>query len=146
VRDRLDAQALHHALEHARFRDRAVVEIKSCRNALQWIGAVGLGRHRGEEEAQRRLHVLAMDAMILEVGEARAVIDDREQHERRRRAALCVDPARRRQLLQIAWTEVEVPEVVGPQSWLGLFGQVFRLDRWSVCRVQAAAICGRRVK
>ena len=32
------------------------------------------------------------------------------------------------------------------QSWLGLFGQVFRLDRWSVCRVQAAAICGRRVK
>jgi hypothetical protein len=34
----------------------------------------------------------------------------------------------------------------GPESWLGLFGQVFRLDRWSVCRVQAAAICGRRVK
>jgi ISXO2-like transposase domain len=32
------------------------------------------------------------------------------------------------------------------QSWLGLFGQVFRLDRWSVCRVQAAAICGSRVK
>jgi hypothetical protein len=32
------------------------------------------------------------------------------------------------------------------ESWLGLFGQVFRLDRWSVCRVQAAAICGRRVK
>jgi hypothetical protein len=33
-----------------------------------------------------------------------------------------------------------------PQSWLGLFGQVFGLDRWSVCRVQAAAICGSRVK
>ena len=32
------------------------------------------------------------------------------------------------------------------ESWLGLFGQVFRLDRWSVCRVQAAAICGSRVK
>ena len=25
-------------------------------------------------------------------------------------------------------------------------GQVFRLDRWSVCRVQVAAICGSRVK
>jgi hypothetical protein len=85
-----------------------------ARDALQWIGAVGLERHRGEEEAQRRFHILAMDAMILEVGEARAVINDREQHERRRRAALRVDPARRRQLLQVAWTEVEVPEVVGP--------------------------------
>jgi hypothetical protein len=34
----------------------------------------------------------------------------------------------------------------GPKRWLGLFEQVFRLDKWSVCRIQAAAICGSRVK
>ena len=32
------------------------------------------------------------------------------------------------------------------ESWLGLSEQVFRLDRWSVCRVQAAVIRGSRVK
>ncbi len=32
------------------------------------------------------------------------------------------------------------------ESWLGLSGQVFRLDRWSACRVQAAAVCGGRMK
>jgi small conductance mechanosensitive channel len=32
------------------------------------------------------------------------------------------------------------------KSWLGLSEQVFRLDRWSIYRVQAAAICGSRVK
>jgi hypothetical protein len=36
-------------------------------------------------------------------------------------------------------------EVEG-QSWLGLSEQAFRLDRWSICRAQAAAICGSRVK
>ena len=32
------------------------------------------------------------------------------------------------------------------KSWLGLSEQFFRLDRWNLCRVQAAAICGSRVK
>ena len=36
------------------------------------------------------------------------------------------------------WLDVE--------SWLGLSEQAFRLDRWSICRAQAAAICGSRVK
>jgi peptide/nickel transport system substrate-binding protein len=40
-----------------------------------------------------------------------------------------------------------VPELAESwESWLGLSEQAFRLDRWSVCRVQAAAICGSRVK
>ena len=30
--------------------------------------------------------------------------------------------------------------------WPGLSEQGFGLDKWSVCRVQAAAICGNRVK
>jgi two-component system cell cycle response regulator DivK len=33
-----------------------------------------------------------------------------------------------------------------PMSWLGLSEQVCRLDKWSVCRVQATAICGSRLK
>ena len=32
------------------------------------------------------------------------------------------------------------------QSWLGLFEQFFRFDKWNACRVQAAAICDSRLK
>jgi membrane protein DedA with SNARE-associated domain len=32
------------------------------------------------------------------------------------------------------------------KRWLGLSEQALRLDRWNVCRVQAAAICGSLVK
>ena len=31
-------------------------------------------------------------------------------------------------------------------SWLGLFEQFFRFDKWNACRVQAAAICDSRLK
>jgi hypothetical protein len=34
----------------------------------------------------------------------------------------------------------------GHESWLGLSEQFFRVGRWRVCRVQAAAICGSLVK
>jgi len=34
----------------------------------------------------------------------------------------------------------------GQKSWLGLSEQVLRLDRWSACRVQAAAVCDSRLK
>jgi hypothetical protein len=33
-----------------------------------------------------------------------------------------------------------------PESWLGLFEQFFRFDKWNACRVQAAAICDSRLK
>jgi len=32
------------------------------------------------------------------------------------------------------------------QSWLSLSEQLFRFDKWSACRVQAAAICGSQLK
>jgi hypothetical protein len=32
------------------------------------------------------------------------------------------------------------------ESWLGLFEQFFRFDKWNACRVQAAAICDSRLK
>jgi transposase len=34
----------------------------------------------------------------------------------------------------------------GRKSWLGLFEQFFRFDKWNACRVQAAAICDSRLK
>jgi len=32
------------------------------------------------------------------------------------------------------------------QSWLGLSEQEFRVDKWNICLVQAAAICGSQLK
>jgi hypothetical protein len=37
-------------------------------------------------------------------------------------------------------------DLVLDQSWLGLFEQFFRFDKWNACRVQAAAICDSRLK
>ena len=51
----------------------------------------------------------------------------------------------RRRLLAEVGVE-DGSEVGGEESWLGLSEQVLRLDRWSVCRVQAAAVCGSRLK
>ena len=48
-------------------------------------------------------------------------------------APLANDPARRDRLAR-------------DQRWPGLSEQCFGLDKWSVCRVQAAAICGNWVK
>jgi len=31
-------------------------------------------------------------------------------------------------------------------SWLGLSEQELRVDKWNICRVQAAAICGSQLK
>jgi hypothetical protein len=35
---------------------------------------------------------------------------------------------------------------LGAESWLGLSEQESRIDKWNVCRVQAAAICGSPLK
>jgi hypothetical protein len=35
---------------------------------------------------------------------------------------------------------------LGDQSWLGLSEQEFRVDKWNICLVQAAAICGSQLK
>ena len=36
--------------------------------------------------------------------------------------------------------------ILSLQSWLGLSEQDSRVDKWNVCRVQAAAICGSQLK
>jgi hypothetical protein len=58
--------------------------------------------------------------------------------------------ARRKQILEgfekvadAAYKYMPVPIV---ESWLGLFEQFFRFDKWNACRVQAAAICDSRLK
>jgi hypothetical protein len=42
--------------------------------------------------------------------------------------------------------ELESLAATAEQSWLGLFEQFFRFDKWNACRVQAAAICDSRLK
>jgi hypothetical protein len=87
------------------------VEVERLGDALEPETGFGLGRHGGEQEAERRLHVLAVDAAVLLVAEAAAVIDDAVEHQHRRTAA-GVDPARRLDLLEVRRAEVELPERV----------------------------------
>jgi hypothetical protein len=101
VRDDLDAKALHHASENCRLRDWSVVEVDRERDALERISIIRFGRHGIEQEAQRRLGVFAIDAAVLLVGDAGAVIDDGEQHQGRRALPVCVEPRRCLQLLQV---------------------------------------------
>ena len=116
VRQDLDAEAFHHALEHRRLRDRPVVETDRGRNALEWVPFVArlrlLGRHGVEQEAERRLDILAIDAAVFLVGDARAIIHDREQHQGGRTLPIRVDPGRRLQVLQVRRAHVEVPQCI----------------------------------
>ena len=105
VRQDLDAEAFHHALEYRRLRKRPVVETDRGRNALEWVPFVArlrlLGRHGVEQEAERRLDILAIDAAVFLVGDARAIIHDGEQHQGGRTLPIRVDPGRRLQVLQV---------------------------------------------
>jgi len=38
------------------------------------------------------------------------------------------------------------PDIFNTEWWLGLSEQRFGFDKWNVCRVQAAAMCGKPVK
>ena len=105
------AEAIHHVVEDPTLRDRAVVEVERLGNSLEGEALLGLGRHGVEQEAQRRLDVLAVDATVLLVAGAAAVIDDAVEHQRRRAAAglhpgWCLDP------LQVRGAEVELPKRV----------------------------------
>ncbi len=71
-----------------------------------------LGRHGVEQEAQRRLDILAVNAAVFLVGHARAVIDHREQHQERRPLPIHVDPGRGLQVFKVGWAHVEVPKRV----------------------------------
>ena len=130
VRQNLDAQAFHHALEHRRLRHRPVVEVERGRDALERVALAllgrRLGRHGVEQEAQRRLHVLAVHAAIFLIGDTRAVIHDGEQHQGGCALPVRVDPGRRLELLQVRGAHVEVPQRV---RLLGLEADRGRLAR-----------------
>ena len=89
-----DAEAPHHRLKHARPADRAVVHVDRRRTALERQLGLGLGSKRVEQEAQRGSGILSIDAAVLLIGHARAVVDDREQSQCRLAPAL-LDPQRR---------------------------------------------------
>jgi hypothetical protein len=55
-----------------------------------------------EQEAQRRLDILPVDAAVFLTGNAGAVIDDAVEHQRRR-ATSGLEPERRCDLLEVRW-------------------------------------------
>ncbi len=80
--DDLDAEALHNPVEHRQFANRATVDLDAVGNLAEKI--VFLRRHRSVQEAQRCLGILALDRCIFLISDAGAVIDNGEQHQRRR--------------------------------------------------------------
>ena len=130
VRHHRDAEAFHHAPEHRRLRHRPVVEVDRGRDALERVALAllggRLGRHGVEQEAQRRFHVLAIDAAVFLVGDTRPVIDDGEQHQGGCALPVRVDPWRRLELLQVRRAHVEVPQRI---RLLGLEADRRRLAR-----------------
>jgi hypothetical protein len=49
-------------------------------------------------------------------------------------------------VLQIRKTENATTHDLARERWLGLSEQRLGLNKWNVCRVQAAAICGKPPK
>jgi len=85
-----------------------------------------------EQKAQRGLGLLAVNAAVLVVDDAGAVIDRREQHQGRLTAAL-LDPERGFDLLEVGRAHVKLPKLVGP---LGL--KAHRCDRAGHARMVQA--------
>jgi hypothetical protein len=112
VRHDPDAKTGHDVLEDPAAGDRAVVHIDRLGDALERHLVFRLWRHGVEEEAQRGLCVLAIDAAVFLVGRAAPVIDDAEQHERGIAATGC-GPKWLLHLLQVGGTHVELPQLVG---------------------------------
>ena len=126
------AEAAHHRLEHLRAADRAVVHIDRGRDALERQLGLGFRGHGIEQEAQRGLGLLAVDAAVFVVDDAGAVIDHREQHQGRLAAAR-LDAERSLNLLEVGRAHVELPKLVGP---LGL--EAHRCDRAGDARMVQA--------
>ena len=81
MRVHIDTQLRHHAAERSGLRDRAIVQVKHRRDALQHQAGLVLGRHGIEQEAQCGSDILAIDAAIFLIGDTAAVVDGAEQHQ-----------------------------------------------------------------
>ena len=106
------AKAAHHRLKHLGAADRAVIHVDRGRDTLERQLRLGLRRHGVEQEAQRGLGILAVDAAIFVVDDAGTVIHHREQHQHRPASPL-LHPERGFDLLEIRRAHVELPEFVG---------------------------------
>ncbi len=106
------AKAAHHGLKHLRAADGAVVHVDRGRDALERQLGLGFRGHGVEQEAQRGLGVLTIDAAVFVIDDAGAVIDRREQHQGRLATAL-LDPERRLNPLEVGRAHIEVPQLIG---------------------------------
>jgi hypothetical protein len=87
-------KAVQHTLENVALCDWSVIAMDRFRDTLEYGAEIGLGRHRVEQEAQRCLDILVIDAVIFLVGNTGAVINKAVKHQGRR-AAAGLDPQRR---------------------------------------------------
>ena len=74
MRPHLHAEIAHDLLKHLAAGNRAAVHVHHIRHPLKGETVHGFGRHRGKHKPQRRLHVLAIDTVVLLVGHPTAVI------------------------------------------------------------------------
>ena len=80
----LDAEIAHHLQENVATRHRPVIHVDHQRDALKREGLVVLWPHRVEQKAQSRFDIFAVDTAIFLVRHPAAIIDDTEEHQRRR--------------------------------------------------------------
>ena len=103
-------EMLHHAAEDGTFDDGAIVRIDRRRDALERRAILlRLWRHRIEQKAQRRLDILAVDLVVLLVGDAAAVVDGAVDHQGGS-AAAGFDPGGAVNLLQVGGAQIEMPQ------------------------------------
>ena len=143
VRHQPDAEAIEYALKYPALGDRTVVAVDGLRDALHDKAAVvRFGSHGVEQEAQRRFNVFTVDAAILLVGNARAIVHDAVEHQGGR-APAGITPERLRDVLEVGRAQIELPQFVGAS----------RLEshrRWPTCQshvviaplAQVAIDCG----
>ena len=107
----LDVEGQHHILKYPALGYRPVVQIDHLGSALEGKRRILLGCHGVEQEAQRGLRIFAVDAAVLLVVHAAAIIDHTEQHQ-------CwlafgrVYPCWRFDVLEIRWRHIELPAIV----------------------------------
>ena len=106
-----DPQRLHHALKHAAFRHRAIIEVEQLRSPLEGEGRIRFRGHRVKQEAQGAFGVLAIHTAVFHVTHATPVIDHTEQH-KRRLALAGINPGRGRDVLEVGRRHIELPAVI----------------------------------
>ena len=105
------AQIRHDLLKDETARDRTVIHREHVRDTLEGKGLDVFGGHRGTEKAQGGLDILAVDPVILLVGDPTAVIHHAIEHEEGTATAF-LHPDGRLDVLEIGGAQIELPALI----------------------------------